>query len=67
MKLVAIPAEINARINIPTATVHTHTVTPVGTSVVGRRQPRDNNHPPAAPDRNGHAVSAIPATVRPSA
>ena len=41
--------------------------TPVGTTVNGRRQPRDSSQPTPVPARNGHAVSAMPATVSPSA
>ncbi|MDT5014568.1 MAG: hypothetical protein QOD39_728, partial [Mycobacterium sp.] len=39
----------------------------VGTSAAGRRQPRDSTQPMAVPAKNGHAVSAIPPRVRPSA
>src|SRR5690349_5753312 len=52
---------------MPTTTVHTHTATPVGHSLVGPRQPSESNQPIAAPVRNGHAVSATPDTLRPSA
>jgi hypothetical protein len=55
------------RNSIPTTTVHTHTVTPVGITVNGRRQPPISSQPTAVPARNGHAVCAIPATVNPSA
>ena len=51
---------------MPTAIVHTHTVTPVGASAVGRRQPRDSSQPTPVPTRKGQAVSASPARVSPS-
>ena len=60
MKLNAVPAEVALRNAIPTTTVHSHTTTPVGTTDVGRRQPRDASHPTSVPVRNGQAVSATP-------
>ena len=36
-KLPATPTEVAFRSSIPTATVHNHTTTPVGTTAVGRR------------------------------
>ena len=39
----------------------------VGATAVGRRQPRDANHPMRVPVRNGQAVAAMPASVSPSA
>ena len=42
-------------------------VTTIGMTVNGLRHPRISNQPAAVPARNGHAVSAIPATVNPSA
>ena len=64
-KLAATPAEVALRSSIPTATVHTHTTTPVGTTAVGRRQARAASHPTPVPLRNGHAVVAMPATLSP--
>jgi hypothetical protein len=55
------------RNNIPTVIVHAHAATPVGAIASGRRHPRLMSQPIAAPTRNGHAVSAIPDTVTPSA
>jgi hypothetical protein len=55
------------RNNIPITTVHSQMTSPVGASVVGRRQPRTATHPTAVPARNGQAVSRTPATVMPSA
>jgi hypothetical protein len=52
---------------IPIATVHTQTTTPVGAIASGRRHRALASQPTPAPTRNGHAVSATPATVRPSA
>ncbi len=66
-KLSAVPSEVALRNSIPTTTVHSQTISPVGASVVGRRQPRAATHPTAVPARNGHAVSATPARVMPSA
>src|SRR5829696_4017011 len=66
-KLTATPADVALRNSIPTTTVHSHTTTPVGTTAAGCRQARLSSQPTAAPTRNGHAVSATPATVRPSA
>lgn len=65
-KLVATPAELALRNSMPTTTVHNHTVNPVGTTAVGRRQARDTNHPTTVPDRKGHAVNAMPVTLIPS-
>ncbi len=65
-KLAATPAEVALRSSMPTATVHSQTTTPVGTTAVGRRQPRDASHPTAVPDKNGHAVVATPETLSPS-
>ena len=67
MKLAAVPSDVALRNNIPTVTVHTHIVTPVGTTVVGRRQACEINHPTAVPKRNGQAVSITPPTLNPSA
>jgi hypothetical protein len=67
MKLGATPADVNFRSTIPTTTVHNHTATPVGTSAAGRCHPRDSSQPTIVPTRNGHAVSAMPETVKPSA
>src|SRR6516165_8434397 len=66
-KLNATPAEVALRNSIPTATVHTQTTTPVGTTAVGLRQVRLSSQPTAAPTRNGQAVCATPPTVSPSA
>jgi glutaryl-CoA dehydrogenase len=52
---------------MPTATVLSQTTTPVGSTAVGRRHPRDASHPIRVPVRNGHAVVATPVTVTPSA
>jgi hypothetical protein len=63
----ATPPELTLRNTIPTAIVHTQTATPVWTTARGRRHPRLTSQPTAAPTRNGHAVSATPETVTPSA
>ena len=42
--------------SMPTTTVQSQTTTPVGTTAVGRRQPRDASQPMTVPVRNGHAV-----------
>jgi hypothetical protein len=55
------------RNNIPTAIVQIHTARPVGTTASGHRHPRLTSHPTAAPTKNGHAVSATPKAVTPSA
>jgi hypothetical protein len=67
MKLGATEADVSLRSTIPTTTVHNHTTTPVGTSAAGRRHARDSSQPAAVPAKKGHAVSAIPETVSPSA
>jgi len=67
MKLAAVPSDVALRNNIPTATVHTHTMTPVGTTVNGRCQPRETNHPTTVPARNGQAVSTTPPILNPYA
>ncbi len=51
---------------MPITTVHNHTTTPVGATAVGRRHPRETSHPTTVPVRNGHAVTAMPVTLRPS-
>jgi hypothetical protein len=66
-KLSAVPADVALRNAIPMTTVLSQTTIPVGASVVGRRQALATNQPVAVPARNGHAVSATPATVIPSA
>lgn len=66
-KLGATPTELAFRNTMPRATVHTQTITPVGATLVGRRQPRATNHPTRVPARNGHAVVATPLTLIPSA
>jgi hypothetical protein len=66
-KLTAVPWEVALRNSIPITTVLSQMISPVGASTDGRRQARAANHPTAAPVRNGHAVSATPATVIPSA
>ena len=66
MKLGATEADVSFRSSIPTMTVLNHTATPVGTTAAGRRQARDSSQPTTAPTRNGHAVSAMPETVKPS-
>ena len=60
-KLPATPAEVTLRNSIPTATVQSHTATPVGYTADGRRQACDNSHPSSVPLRKGHAVVAMPA------
>ena len=67
MKLAAVPSDVALRNNIPTPTVHTHIVMPVGTTAVGRRQARAINHPTTVPATNGQAVSTTPPTLNPSA
>jgi len=66
-KLAATLAELALRNNMPTTTVHSQTTSPVGTTAVGRCQPRAANHPTTVPVRNGQAVVATPAMVIPSA
>ena len=68
MKLGAVPAEVALRNSIPITTVHTQTATPGGDQRC-RAPPaaRRCSQPTAVPARNGHAVSATPATVSPSA
>jgi len=66
-KLSAVPAEVALRKAIPTTTVLSQTTIPVGAGVVGWRHALAASHPIAVPARNGHAVSATPATVMPSA
>ena len=51
---------------MPTATVPSHTPTPVGTSAVGRRQNRVTAIPAAAPAANGQKVSHSPARAPPA-
>ena len=65
-KPTGVPAEVALRSSMPTTTVHSQTTTPVGTTAVGRRQPRDTSQPIVVPARNGHAVVATPETVSPS-
>ena len=48
-KLAATPAEVTLRSSIPTATVHNHTTTPVGTTAVGRRHASRGQPPHAGP------------------
>jgi hypothetical protein len=48
-KLAATPAELTLRNSMPTATVQIQTITPVGATAVGRRQPRDASQPMAVP------------------
>jgi hypothetical protein len=66
-KLTAVPADVALRNSIPMTTVHTQITRPVGANEVGRCQARVASQPTAVPDTNGHAVSATPDTVRPSA
>ena len=66
-KLAAVPEPVSLRNSMPTVTAAIQTTTPVGATAAGRRHPRDKIHPVAAPTMNGHAVSAIPAAVTPSA
>jgi hypothetical protein len=66
-KLSAVPADVALRNSIPRMTVHSQITIPVGASEAGRCQARAASQPTAVPDRNGHAVSATPATVIPSA
>jgi len=65
-KLAVTPAELALRNSMPKTTVHSHTIIPVGTTAVGRRQARDTNHPTTVPDRNGHVVDAMPVMSTPS-
>ena len=67
MKLGATPADVILRSVIPTTTVHNQTTTPVGNRAAGYRQALAISQPTAVPARNGHAVSAIPVMVNPSA
>jgi hypothetical protein len=66
-KLTAVPADVALRNSIPITTVLSQMISPVGTSADGCRHALAANHPTAVPARNGHAVSATPATVIPSA
>lgn len=66
-KLHAVPAPVIRRKSMPRLTAAIQTTSPVGVTAVGRRHPRDRIHPIAAPATNGHAVSATPAAVTPSA
>jgi hypothetical protein len=66
-KLIAVPWEVALRNNIPMITVLSQMATPVGANEVGCRQARAASQPVPIPVRNGHAVSATPATVSPSA
>jgi hypothetical protein len=66
-KLTAVPAEVALRNSIPTITVHNQITSPVGANDVGRCHARLASQPVAVPARKGHAVSAMPATVTPSA
>jgi hypothetical protein len=66
-KLMAVPWDVAFRNNIPMTTVLSQITMPVGANDVGRCHALAASHPAAAPDRNGHAVSATPATVIPSA
>ncbi|MDT5140408.1 MAG: hypothetical protein QOD58_4670 [Mycobacterium sp.] len=59
-------AELALRNSMPTTTVDTQTITPVGASAAGRRQPRDSSQPNSVPPRNGHDVLARPLTLTPS-
>jgi hypothetical protein len=56
-----------ARAAMPSITVTSHAVTPVGTRASGFRQPRDTTQPTASAVRNGHAVDAMPPTASPLA
>jgi hypothetical protein len=51
---------------MPTTTVDTQTITPVGATAAGRRQPLDNSQPTTVPPRKGHDVVATPLTLTPS-
>jgi hypothetical protein len=66
-KLNAVPADVALRNSIPMTTVLNQITMPVGTSEAGRCHALAASQPAAVPDRNGHAVSATPATVMPSA
>jgi hypothetical protein len=66
-KLTAVPWDVAFRNDIPMITVPSQITMPVGAKDVGRCHALDNSHPAAVPDRKGHAVSATPATVMPSA
>jgi hypothetical protein len=66
-KLVETPADVALRNSIPNTTVDTHTATPVGITVNGLRHPPISSQPTPAPTKKGHAVCAIPDTVKPSA
>lgn len=66
-KLSAVPADVALRNSIPMTTVLSQMTMPVGANAVGRRHALAASQPNAVPARNGHAVSATPATVMPSA
>jgi hypothetical protein len=66
-KLTAVPADVALRNSIPITTVLSQIISPVGASAAGWRHARAASHPTAVPARNGHAVSATPAMVIPSA
>ena len=56
-----------ARIAMPSITVTSHAITPVGNRASGLCQPRDTTHPTASAIRNGQAVDAMPPNVSPLA
>jgi hypothetical protein len=66
-KLIAVPWDEALRNNIPMITVLSQMTMPVGANDVGRCHALAANQPMAVPDRNGQAVSTMPATVIPSA
>src|SRR5262249_12610122 len=66
MNAASVPGPDTARSSWPSATVASHTPTPVGPRAAGRRQARVAASPTARPARNGHAVLATPARLSPS-
>lgn len=56
-----------ARAAMPSVTVTSHAVTPVGSRASGFRQPRETTQPTASAVRNGHAVDAMPPSDSPLA
>ena len=65
MKLGATPAEVSFATAFPPRPCTTTPPPRSGRVRPGAASPRDSNQPTAVPTRNGHAVSAMPATVRP--
>ena len=65
MNAASVPCPETTRSSWPSATVASHTPTPVGTRAAGRRQARVAASPAARPARNGHAVLVDPGQAFP--